>query len=458
MESRAEHMNNSNPGSKDMKSFWTIILLHILIIALHLPVVETIWRHSFDDGTYSHAYLIPLITIFLYFQLAKVGELTFNTKILLLPALGVLGSAIGLLLAINVQFSLGYWFLSYALLISAIALIFKPTWYSLFPATFLIFALPVWGALTTLLQELSIIAVTFIMTFTGIPAYVEGALVSIPSGTFEIAHGCSGLRYFMVSLAISSLYVFMYIRGCKQILTFLSFALLGALLTNWIRITALIIIGHQTEMKSPLMEDHNMFGWYIFLPFMLVMFYLGGKLENFSFAKLSGYETNSIHKPALSLGLFVLLTSSSSILLSHSNYESSTEQLAKVAFKPQLNFPASVEQQKTTILNATHLRYSFNLHDLDSKPSYYQNDLLPQNWRIITDKSSDDHQLMAISNSNKNALLKASYLFNGERYASASAVKRARLKQVLSFPQETQIDWLFVLCKTNCQQESQQLN
>ena len=132
--------------------------------------------------------------------------------------------------------------------------------------------MPGWGLLTAILQKVSTNAVTFLMSYSGIPTFVEGNFVTIPAGVFEIAGGCSGLRYLIVSLAISSLFSFLYIKNTKKALLFFTVAILGALITNWIRITALILIGEYTDMQSDLMTDHNVFGWYLYIPFMFLLF------------------------------------------------------------------------------------------------------------------------------------------------------------------------------------------
>jgi exosortase/archaeosortase family protein len=38
------------------------------------------------------------------------------------------------------------------------------------------------------------------------------------------------------------------------------------MLTNWLRITALILIGQYSDMQAEIISDHNMFGWWLFIP------------------------------------------------------------------------------------------------------------------------------------------------------------------------------------------------
>jgi exosortase len=201
--------------------------------------------------------------------------LQFSEKLNPLCIVGAIIFAYALFTFSLAQFPFGYRVTLVLFITSIISVVFKPTVKVLFPSLFLIFLIPVWGALTSTLQNISTDAVTIIMGYTGIPTYVEGNIITIPPGVFEIAGGCSGLRYLLVSLAISSLFIFLNIKKASHGALFLCIAVLGALLTNWIRISALIIIGNYTDMESSLMADHNSFGWYLYIPFMILLFYFG---------------------------------------------------------------------------------------------------------------------------------------------------------------------------------------
>ena len=54
--------------------FIGILSIILLIIFFNLPIIATLWQYSFDDGTYSHAYLIPFIVLYLYFTLYENNE------------------------------------------------------------------------------------------------------------------------------------------------------------------------------------------------------------------------------------------------------------------------------------------------------------------------------------------------------------------------------------------------
>jgi len=431
---------------------FTMAIIVLIFSLLNWPILVTLWRHSFDDGTYSHAYLIPIIVGYLFYTLSEAKELNVRERFSL-PAFSILLTSSYLLFVTSTaQISLGYWLATLLLLCAAINFIFKNNIKVLFAACYLIFLMPLWGLLTIPLQDLSVMAVNTMMSFTTIPVYVEDQFVHIPSGVFEIAGGCSGLRYLLTSLAISSLYIFLYLRTTKNIVLFAFTAILGALLTNWIRISLLIIIGHQTEMTSSLMEDHNTFGWYLYLPFMLLLFKFGAYLTDKESAKAEETHTKkqpSASKPQVALyGILFLVLIISSTAIKQKTIDSQTRnELSRTTFtqikiKPTIHYYSTVEVIKNNISD-THVIYSFNGDDLDGKPTYFDNDLIPANWRIIKKSKNERQQTYLISKGSKQAELTVSYEINGEHFGRNKAFKIARLKSALIGLGTTRLHWSF---------------
>ena len=185
----------------------TLVGLALFWALINAPVMLTLWRHGFDDGTYSHSYLIPFIFVYLLVVLARRGELHPRQSVYLPAVLAFIICAVGFYFALTAQLSLLYWIFSLLLLASACWIVVHYTLGLAYAIGFLLFMYPMWGALQYVLQHLSVFAVMNLMNLTGIPTYVEETSVMIPEGTFVIAGGCSGLRYFIVSLAIGSMSV-----------------------------------------------------------------------------------------------------------------------------------------------------------------------------------------------------------------------------------------------------------
>jgi exosortase/archaeosortase family protein len=287
------------------------------------------------------------------------------------------------------------------------------------------------------------------MGFTNIPVFVEQQFVHIPSGIFEIADGCSGLRYLLTSLAISSLYIYLYLRSTKNMIIFAFFAIFGALLTNWIRIVILIVIGHQTEMTSDLMTDHNMFGWYIYVPFMLLLFKLGGYLtdkENNASTNLNHSEQTQLETPAnynwlLAIILFIVLLFSSTSLRMSTTTEVEIKRIDVVVQPTIYNF--STVETITDNPTKTQLIYSFNANNLESKPTFFENNVVPKDWFIVSKVINNEDQVIKIKKGLETATITVSYSISGLKFGRDSQFKLERLKHAIFGKNKTRLYWQF---------------
>jgi len=63
-------------------------------------------------------------------------------------------------------------------------------------------AVPMWSPVQPPLQSLSAMVVERLIRLSGIPVLIEGHLVHIPAGLFEVERGCSGLGFLLVSIAL----------------------------------------------------------------------------------------------------------------------------------------------------------------------------------------------------------------------------------------------------------------
>lgn len=127
-----------------------------------------------------------------------------------------------------------------------------------------IFSIPVWDQLNDPLLNMSAAIVGKMVRAINMPALIDGNSIYIPYGQILIADGCSGLRYFVIALAIGYVIAYLNRYNEKRLLATLAVAGLLGLIANWIRIFILILVGYQSEMQSPLMADHEYFGWILF--------------------------------------------------------------------------------------------------------------------------------------------------------------------------------------------------
>jgi exosortase A len=437
---------NSNIFKHNFSPLILILLITLLIALLNIPIMQTLWSYSFDDGTYSHAPLIPLIVAYLFYVINSNGELKYRETLSLPASALLIISAYILFVTSTAQISLLYWLAILLLLCSAVIFVFKANIKIIFAASYFIFLLPVWGVLIVPLQSLSVIAADFLLSFTGIPVFIKDEFVHIPSGIFEIAGGCSGLRYLLTSLAISTLFSFLYLRTIKNTATFISVAILGALVTNWLRIVALIIIGHQTEMTSPLMDDHNMFGWYLYIPFMFLLFKLGGNLADKEKKKPIASDSAAKiqqNKPSWPLALLLLTILSFSSTSLHMSATTVPEVQLKDVLVVPIIYNASTVDVITNSSMKTQLVYRFSENNLESKPTFFENNFIPKNWLVVNKVINNEAQVITIKNGITTAIITVCYEISGLKTGSSSKFKLERLKQALLGNRKTTLHWQF---------------
>jgi len=144
---------------------------------------------------------------------------------------------------------------------------------------YVFFALPVWEVLKVPLRDMTIVVVEAFLKLGGVPAMIDGSIVHIPAGAFRIANGCSGLNFFVVGFALAALYGYSFYSSNKKRIALLLVGTGIAMLANWIRVAVIIAIGNASDMQSSLVDDHQTFGWTIFIiglvPFFAIAMWLG---------------------------------------------------------------------------------------------------------------------------------------------------------------------------------------
>lgn len=255
------------------------IALWLLVALVYYPASIKLYEQwAFNDTGYSHGFLIVGIVLYLLFEkkehLKKYHQESNHWFII--PILGL---------------SL-FWTLAFLLDIQLLQTISLPVFFVLIAGylhgfryglavtpiiLFLFLAIPIWEILIPSLQTLAVIANEQMLAWIGIPTVIEGVTVRLPSGNIKIAHGCSGLRYLLVSLTMGALYGYLYYSSIFRRIVLLSLSLIIGVAFNWIRIFIIIYIGHKTQMEHSLVEDHETFGWILYafaLIFILTLAHL----------------------------------------------------------------------------------------------------------------------------------------------------------------------------------------
>lgn len=254
------------------KRLLLVILLTVIFFAYKQTFVSIIELWNTPSGTYGHGFLIFGISLYILYQ-QRSELVAIESRPFYLGIIPVLLLSLLYLSGIDSirQLSVPLLLISLVLFLYGVRFAIKVV-----PAIlFLYLALPGWGALVPYLQGMTVYVVKSLLSALTIPAHVYNVYVELPYGTFEIAEGCSGLRYFVVGVALSILYGVSAYSGLKQRLSFIVAGILISIFANWVRVFTIIYAGYQTKMQHSLVVDgHYYFGWGVFMILMAPLLYL----------------------------------------------------------------------------------------------------------------------------------------------------------------------------------------
>lgn len=244
---------------------------------LHLLGLWTDW----PTGEYSHGLLVLLVSMYLIWEQRKsirreIPSTNYFALVILIfsHTMWFAATLVDVLLIqiLSLLFTLAA--ISWALLGTPV---FRLIFYQFF---LLIFALPVWFPLQYPLQTLTTHAVHFLLSVADIPVYKNGYFLNLPNGTFEVAPGCSGLRYFLVALYIGFLLAFIYYRSNAKKLIVLTISILLAITANILRVFTVVVFGYLTDMQHHLVHSHQNLGWFIFAIIITPLIYIASRYSD----------------------------------------------------------------------------------------------------------------------------------------------------------------------------------
>lgn len=247
-----------------------------LLLALYWQTAESMARIWWRSDTFAHGMLI--VPIVLYMIWVRRSALVVMRPHHQLWGLALLGGAVLGWFVASVADVLVVQQLAMVSMIPALALTLlgrRVAWTLAFPLGYLIFAVPFGEGLVAPLQDFTAYFTVKALRLTGIPVFWEGRLLSIPSGDFEVAEACSGLRYLIASLALGCLYAYLTYRSLWRRLAFIALAVVVPIIANGIRAYGIVMLAHLSDMRMAVGVDHLIYGWLFFGLVVMLMFWIG---------------------------------------------------------------------------------------------------------------------------------------------------------------------------------------
>lgn len=219
---------------------------------------------------FAHGQIVPLVSIALIWsRRSMLSEMkpTFS-----MIGLFVYTVAVGIWLAGELLDSALFAHLGLITAIQGIVLFaFGPKIYRaiLFPMGFLYLMIPFGYALVTHLQHLTANMVILVLEVIGADFTAEGVLIELPSGLYEVAQACAGIRFLFTSIVTSVLLANLVFKSWKRRVMILCVGVVLPIVANIIRVLSILAIAEITDQSFAKDVDHIIYGW-VFLSIVLL--------------------------------------------------------------------------------------------------------------------------------------------------------------------------------------------
>jgi len=258
---------------------WVTLLFTLIgasILILLWPTTRSmveIWQQS---SAYGHCYLVIPIAIWMAWrESAAFASVPLTPSWLGLVVIAATGFVwlLGELASVAVVTQ----FAAIGMVVATVVAVFGWTWARrlAFPLGFLFFAVPFGEGLLPVLMEWTADVTVGALRVTGIPVYREGNYFILPSGAWSVVEACSGVRYLIAAFMIGCIFAWLHYRASIKRVVFVCLALAIALVSNWLRAYAIVLLAHLSNNRLGTGVDHNLLGWVIFGAAMFGMFAIG---------------------------------------------------------------------------------------------------------------------------------------------------------------------------------------
>ena len=270
MSSAAIERSMDAPASAVGGTLWT---KHLRLLCLAIAAILVLfWRDGlamldawWNVSTYNHCLLIAPIIAWLVQQrleeLAKITPAIWTPGLLWMVAASggwLLGEAAGVSFARQLGLVM--------MLQGAVITLLGPKVMRglLFPLFYSFFLVPFGEEFVPFLQTITAKMSMVFLGWANIPAFIDGVFISTPTGYFEVAEACSGVKFLIAMIAYGALVTNLCFQSWQRRTLFMIAAVAVPIVANGIRAFGTIYIAHHTTTDFATGFDHIFYGWFFF--------------------------------------------------------------------------------------------------------------------------------------------------------------------------------------------------
>jgi len=239
--------------------------LVVAVLTLFAPDVRRLIDVWWTSTTFGHClFIAPVIGWLVWQRRHELARLTPHGWLpgLLIVAVGSLGWLMGAVAGVALARQLGMVMVLQGAVVTALGPAVARG--LLFPLCYAVFMVPFGESLEAPMQTVTVAIVVPLLHLMGVPVTVDGVLITIPNGYFEVAEACSGTKFVIAMLAFGTLVANVcYVRWRRR-LAFMAMALVVPVIANGLRAFGTIYAAHLTSVEAATGFDHIVYGWVFF--------------------------------------------------------------------------------------------------------------------------------------------------------------------------------------------------
>jgi len=311
-------------GSIDRPKAWLPAAWHQPLLTLVLTLaclyamtadtlvsMVTVWEAA---TTYHHCFLVLPIAIYLFWRKRKElsGQRPIQASLAFIPLIGfaflwLIGRAGQIQLFEHIAVVGMTVSLTIALLGWRVAGIIA------FPLGFLFFLVPAGDGLVPPLQQFTANFSVALLRLVDIPVFHDGIMIETPSGLFEVAEACAGIRFLIANIMIGALFAHLAMSRSSRWAAFMALSIIIPIIANGLRAFGIILIAYLTDNEYAAGVDHIVYGWGFFALVMLLFLAIGNMMADWPEPEKAATEgskptvAKSHWRPAFALPLALIV-------------------------------------------------------------------------------------------------------------------------------------------------------
>jgi exosortase A len=263
----------ATPWRAHLAALGAVALVILALFHRDAAAVAAIWWSS---STFNHCLLIvPLIGWLVWQRRPELVRLVPAAWApgLILVAAGAAGWLLGEAAGVAFARHLGLLFMLQGAVVACLGKAVARG--LLFPLFYALFLVPAGEELVPAMQTLTAKIATVLLDVAGVPAHLEGIFITTPTGYFEVADACAGVKFLIAMLAFGCLVANVCYRSWRRRAGFLAVSIVIPILANGVRAFGTIYVAWLTGIEFAASFDHVVYGGIFFAAVIALIVGLG---------------------------------------------------------------------------------------------------------------------------------------------------------------------------------------